>query len=314
MVPNGAPLQAKLTSEYETHMGVSWNRGTPSYHPFSIGIFPYKPSSYWGTPMTMETPTWFMKSKPAIVWVGLLEIGVSRCRALVRQMDVLSDPDLTLIRVFGVTQVLFNMYFSTFFQPTRGEWYEMIWVHRDKFVLCLELFGMRGSQLWIYPEAMLRFEDSWDQGRQKLLEACKSSACSYGWTSPLFVVDILTWCVWWSNNYWLFFTPPLICIYIYIYIQYIYIYDTKLGVDTPTKTMEFPDDGPRGSPWRSLQVQFVEISWGVQLVICVNVFWVNDVNGIHELVLVEFGWIWLTILLFFSIWCDSLYFRRFSMG
>ena len=24
-------------------------------HPFAIGIFHYKPSSYWGTPMTMET-------------------------------------------------------------------------------------------------------------------------------------------------------------------------------------------------------------------------------------------------------------------
>ena len=26
------------------HMEVSWNRGTPSYHPFEIGIFHYKPS------------------------------------------------------------------------------------------------------------------------------------------------------------------------------------------------------------------------------------------------------------------------------
>ena len=24
--------------------------GTPSYHPFLDGIFPYEPSSYWGTP------------------------------------------------------------------------------------------------------------------------------------------------------------------------------------------------------------------------------------------------------------------------
>ena len=30
-------------------MKVSWNRGTPSYHPFKMG-FPWnKPSSYWGT-------------------------------------------------------------------------------------------------------------------------------------------------------------------------------------------------------------------------------------------------------------------------
>ena len=28
----------------------------PSSHPFLDGIFPYKPTSYWGTPMTMEIP------------------------------------------------------------------------------------------------------------------------------------------------------------------------------------------------------------------------------------------------------------------
>ena len=41
------------------HMGVSWtdsHRGTPSYHPFRTKwFFRYKPSSYWGTPMAMET-------------------------------------------------------------------------------------------------------------------------------------------------------------------------------------------------------------------------------------------------------------------
>ena len=30
--------------------------GGPLNHPFFGGIFPCKPSSYWGTPMTMETP------------------------------------------------------------------------------------------------------------------------------------------------------------------------------------------------------------------------------------------------------------------
>ena len=37
-------------------MGVSINGGTPVHHPFLDGISPYKPSSYWDTPMTMETP------------------------------------------------------------------------------------------------------------------------------------------------------------------------------------------------------------------------------------------------------------------
>ena len=30
--------------------------GVPPNHPFLDGIIPYKPSSYWGTPMTVETP------------------------------------------------------------------------------------------------------------------------------------------------------------------------------------------------------------------------------------------------------------------
>ena len=38
------------------YMEVSKNQGTPSYHPCQFGIFPYKLFSYWGTPMTMETP------------------------------------------------------------------------------------------------------------------------------------------------------------------------------------------------------------------------------------------------------------------
>ena len=32
--------------------------GVPHYyHPFLDGIFPYKPSSYWGSPF-MDTPKW----------------------------------------------------------------------------------------------------------------------------------------------------------------------------------------------------------------------------------------------------------------
>ena len=39
---------------HKYHMEVSWNRGTPSHHPFQWD-FPYKPTIL-GTPMTMETP------------------------------------------------------------------------------------------------------------------------------------------------------------------------------------------------------------------------------------------------------------------
>ena len=37
---------------------VSSKRGTPSHYLFLDGIVPYKPSSYWGSSMTMEHETW----------------------------------------------------------------------------------------------------------------------------------------------------------------------------------------------------------------------------------------------------------------
>ena len=44
-------------------MEVSWDRDTPKSS-VSRWDFPYKPTSYWGTPMTMETPIlyvlWFV--------------------------------------------------------------------------------------------------------------------------------------------------------------------------------------------------------------------------------------------------------------
>ena len=39
-----------------SYMVVSWNPGTPSYHPYFSMIFHYKPT-FLGYPMTMETPT-----------------------------------------------------------------------------------------------------------------------------------------------------------------------------------------------------------------------------------------------------------------
>ena len=53
---SGAGLAGKALSNQIDHLGVSINGGTPSYHPFLDGICPYKPSSYGGTPMAMETP------------------------------------------------------------------------------------------------------------------------------------------------------------------------------------------------------------------------------------------------------------------
>ena len=56
-------------------------------------------------------------------------------------------------------------------------------------------FKCDGLKFWIYPKDMLRFEDSWDQSRQlllELLEACKFSACSDGWTSLARHSDMIT--------------------------------------------------------------------------------------------------------------------------
>ena len=39
-----------------SHLGISFLMGVAlNHHPFLDGIFYYKPSSYWGTPMAMET-------------------------------------------------------------------------------------------------------------------------------------------------------------------------------------------------------------------------------------------------------------------
>ena len=44
------------------NMGVSINGGTPSYHPFWIGVFPYKPPS-WGYPHLRNPPMDFSFKK-----------------------------------------------------------------------------------------------------------------------------------------------------------------------------------------------------------------------------------------------------------
>ena len=49
---NRIPLICYLFDPIE----VSYDRGTPSHHPFLFRSFPYQPASSWGTPMTMETP------------------------------------------------------------------------------------------------------------------------------------------------------------------------------------------------------------------------------------------------------------------
>ena len=52
-------------------MGVSINGGTPESSIYRFLIFPYKTSSYWATPMTMETPIFFWTSTTILgnIWV-----------------------------------------------------------------------------------------------------------------------------------------------------------------------------------------------------------------------------------------------------
>ena len=52
--------QARIAHlEVRIHMGVSWNRGTPSSHPFWIGVFPSKAPSHWGTPIFRKPSRWW---------------------------------------------------------------------------------------------------------------------------------------------------------------------------------------------------------------------------------------------------------------
>ena len=49
-----AAIKCNKSICHETRVGVSINGGTLSHHPFIDGfpmISPYKPSSYWGTPI-----------------------------------------------------------------------------------------------------------------------------------------------------------------------------------------------------------------------------------------------------------------------
>ena len=59
--PIKVPCQNSSISEMD--------RGTPSHHPFEIGIFHSKLSSYWGAPMTMETPKWAVFKTPGGWWL-----------------------------------------------------------------------------------------------------------------------------------------------------------------------------------------------------------------------------------------------------
>ena len=127
----------------------------------------------------------------------------------VRQMDALSDPDLTLIPYLCLTWPgFYNRYFSTQLGESDMSGWRQV----------RAAFKCDGLKFWIYPKDMLRFEDSWDQSRQGLLELLEA------WTSPLFLLDILTWLLIVLHPT---FDIDYIIIYTYIYI-YIYIFISRL--------------------------------------------------------------------------------------
>ena len=76
------------------HMVVSWNRGTPSYHPFIDGIFHCKPSSYWGIP-TNGNP--HMVLVPIRVQVAAPNVDPQRQLSRSRMRGVSTDPKPTKI-------------------------------------------------------------------------------------------------------------------------------------------------------------------------------------------------------------------------
>ena len=66
-IRNPKPEHIQWTSELPKvccfpSRGFLSHRATPSSHPFLFGIFPERPSNYWGTFMTMEPPTFTIES------------------------------------------------------------------------------------------------------------------------------------------------------------------------------------------------------------------------------------------------------------
>jgi len=66
----------KQVYEPACYMEVSWNGGTPKSSIYSR-IFHYKPTSYWGSPMAMETPMyWYLNSWCQIFYSSHLVGGI----------------------------------------------------------------------------------------------------------------------------------------------------------------------------------------------------------------------------------------------
>ena len=77
---------------------VSRNRGTPSHHPFSIGIFTSRPSSYWGNPIYGNLP---MESS-SVMGVPQQLDGFFHSRKSENNMDNLGVPP-----IFGNLHIYF---------------------------------------------------------------------------------------------------------------------------------------------------------------------------------------------------------------
>ena len=75
--PQAASRIEMVTSSF-SYLDISWNRGTPSHHPFVHGIVPYKPSSYGVHPL-METPICYVVFN---IWGTSKSVGQSSCSLL----------------------------------------------------------------------------------------------------------------------------------------------------------------------------------------------------------------------------------------
>ena len=72
-IPISSPAKSSVTRQ----VGVSYNKATPSYHPFLDGIFPNKNHPFYGVSRFMETLTYLDHQTSQVVLLQLLGLSTT---------------------------------------------------------------------------------------------------------------------------------------------------------------------------------------------------------------------------------------------
>ena len=97
---------------------------SPSHHPFLFGIFRYKPSSYWGTPMTIETSRQeICAGVLPLAWWSLSIIG-SEVQRRANRWDVASGTEMWKTKhlmgiEWGYNGAIYTVYIYIHIHPYR---------------------------------------------------------------------------------------------------------------------------------------------------------------------------------------------------